>query len=125
MKTILFSIGLFIIWPLLEYYFHRIELHKEVNLTEDKTGEKYAALFKTHLCHHVYMKAKYRVSLGIDFTLAFTFALIYLAYLTIGLNSYLPVAAGTLQGGMIYDWIHYSFHHFEVKFGIGILDRHY
>jgi len=96
MKVVLFMIGMFIIWPLLEYYFHRLELHKEINLKEDSSGESYAELFKTHLCHHVYMKSKYRVSLGLDFMLLATVVVIWIVYNMGWIDMFLPIECGIL-----------------------------
>ena len=49
--------GVAFMWTFTEYYFHRFELHQELNLKDDEpaNGKHLAELFSRHIHHHVFM----------------------------------------------------------------------
>jgi len=54
---ILFAIVISIVfvWTSIEYYFHRIVLHGELNIGNVEDGKRNAAIFSKHIHHHVFM----------------------------------------------------------------------
>ena len=43
-------------WTLIEYYFHRIILHRELVMDKSKEdGKRNAKYFMSHIQHHVFM----------------------------------------------------------------------
>ena len=68
-KVGLFILGAFVVWPCLEYNAHRNDLHAEERLPEKDSGKEQMALFKGHLQHHVFMNAKYKVSMTLTSTI--------------------------------------------------------
>ena len=115
-KVLVFCFGLFVVWPAVEYYSHRFDLHGEENLPDDPTGKVQSKLFGLHINHHVYMKAKYRICLSLHYSLI-RMAILYPALsLLIGATITKSFLAGLLHGMNIYDFLHYSYHHYDLKF---------
>ena len=118
-------LGIGIVWTLTEYYFHAIVLHDELRLDPDAPadGKANADLFRRHLHHHVFLNQKYRVALHSSSYYTYLpagMALVLAAWAGLGvpLPQGLLTHAGWLGGSLLYDGMHYSFHHGpDIQFG--------
>lgn len=112
--------GAALAWTFIEYKEHRFTLHQEVYLDLDgpNDGEHLAKIFSRHLHHHVFMNQAKRIVQDIE---------TYVRYMTpptAVLAFVLPhhiaftFVAGVLTGSLIYDGMHFAFHHGpDLKFG--------
>ena len=116
-KIGLFMIGLFIVWPYLEYSAHRHDLHGEERLPEDESHrEVQTILFSTHLNHHVYMNAKHRVAMTLYMTLWALIKFYAGGHLVVGPIPTKALLAGVIHGANVYDLVHYAYHNLDLKF---------
>lgn len=114
-------LGSCVAWTATEYYFHGIDFHSEESLdlnAEGPGGQKIVRMFMKHLHHHVFMNEKYRVVLHLR-TYAFYLPLgMVLLLLLLPVHIAVMLHAGWLTGSLLYDGMHYSFHHGpDIKIG--------
>ena len=107
-------LGMCLAWTFTEYYYHGIDYHREESLdvnAEGPGGQKLVTMFMKHLHHHVFMNEKYRVVQSLK---------TYAIYLPIGMvvllllmpaSTAVMTHVGWLTGSLLYDGMHYSFHH--------------
>lgn len=100
----------------MEYFTHRWGHHSEDQLAPDPTGQLQADLFEKHIFHHVYMNSKYRVAYTLYMTLGMLLGYYILFYCLVGTIPTKCILAAVLQGMNLYDWLHYSYHHYDLKF---------
>lgn len=115
--SVYFSSGVAIFWTAIEYYFHRIVLHGELNLDPNAEADpdQLARIFSAHTHHHVFMNQRFRIVLPLKES-----------YLQQGGSGFLlsclvlpqavvwPLFFGFLAGSVFYDAVHLSCHFDDV-----------
>ena len=101
-------------WTATEYYFHGIVYHREESLdlnAEGPGGQKLVDMFLRHLHHHVFMNEKYRVVQGLDRYALYLPIIMAVLLLLLPVPTAVMLHAGWLTGTLVYDGMHYSYHH--------------
>lgn len=109
-----FVLGLFV-WTLAEYVLHRWLFHYEA---KSEAGKRITFIF--HGVHHLQPMVKSRLVMPPMVSLplgAIFFGLYYLVFVVIlrAPHWLYPTFAGFATGYLVYDMIHYSVHHFNLK----------
>ena len=112
---IVMSLGIFLTWTFIEYFMHRFELHKEVNLDDDAEADPSVleAIFSRHVHHHVFMNQRYRIILDMKSYLQF-FVLGFVVTFWIAVQIRFIFLSSVLLGSLLYDWTHLAFHFDDV-----------
>lgn len=111
---LMFLAGL-IIWTFAEYVLHRFLFHYEA---KTERGKKISFMF--HGVHHMQPMVKTRLVMppAVSLPLAALFYAIFYLIFAVAFQSIhlmFPTFAGFAFGYLIYDMIHYSVHHFNLK----------
>lgn len=104
-----FILAMFV-WSAIEYYFHRVKLHRELDLAETADQSEFVKLAKSHLIHHAF--PTYPLSIVIQLKTSIpALSLIFLTiYSIISLKIALFFATGLALCVIVYDCLHYFFH---------------
>lgn len=114
---IAFLLGWFI-WTFFEYVIHRFIFHHH-----PKTERLKRFFFMMHGVHHAQPMCQTRLvmppALSVPMALAFYSLYFLIVVVFIGARAWMaPLFAGSVFGYLIYDLMHYSIHHSNVKSGI-------
>ena len=117
-----FVLGL-VIWTLTEYLLHRFVFHFT---PRNPAQERISFLF--HGVHHTQPMSKTRLVMppAVSIPLAIIFYLLFLFVIGVLFAGYrwvAPTFAGFTAGYIVYDMLHYSMHHFQLKNGYLLLVR--
>jgi len=115
--AVYFSSGVVIFWTAIEYYFHRIVLHGELNLDPNAEADpdQLERIFGAHTHHHVFMNQRFRIVLPLKGTYlqkagpGFLMSCLALPQAVVW-----PLFCGFLTGSVCYDAVHLSFHFDDV-----------
>lgn len=113
---LIFLFGSGLAWTFIEYYFHRFDLHTEVNLDESKKADpdQLVNIFSRHVHHHVFMNQRLRIVLDSKSYAKYLGGGWIVTYFFMSdATRYLVIAAVAL-GSLIYDWMHLAFHFEDV-----------
>jgi 4-hydroxysphinganine ceramide fatty acyl 2-hydroxylase len=111
----LFTCGFFS-WTLVEYILHRFLFHFDERLPRSNFG--YSAHFLIHGIHHGFPQDRYRLVFPIAFGLVIAAVLITFYCVLLGTAKGLITMAGFGSAYVLYDVLHYSFHHVDLNIGI-------
>lgn len=115
--AVYFSSGVVILWTGIEYYFHRIVLHGELNLDPNAEADpdQLAKIFSAHTHHHVFMNQRFRIVLPLKETyLQQGGPGFLLACLVFSQEVVWPLFGGFLAGSVFYDAVHLACHFDDV-----------
>lgn len=106
-------LGLVACWTFTEYFFHRFMLHRELNLDLDAPadGKQNAAIFSSHVHHHVFTNQKHRIVLNMPMYCRYISYATPILLLLLPLSEMFSLGFGWIGGSVIYDLCHYAFHH--------------
>lgn len=112
----LFPVSFGFIWTFIEYYTHRFKLHKEQQITKDEpeNPERNARIFESHLHHHVFMNQKFRIAQDLDRYAISTPISYLLLSIFLNIEKVNIIVSGIGLGSLVYDMLHYYFHHGSV-----------
>lgn len=103
-------VGLFaggvLAWTILEYFLHRFVFHFH---PKSEFGKR--IMFVIHGVHHDYPNDSKRLVMPPSLSIPLAFGFYFLYKLLVGETLVLPFFAGTVFGYLVYDMLHYSFHH--------------
>lgn len=114
-KILTYLVGIFV-FPVIEYVTHRFDHHAEDRLPEDPTGQVQSDLFQKHIYHHVYMNSKNRVAYTLYLTLLEGLMYYTGFYICLGTVPAKLIMSSVFHGVCVYDFLHYSYHHYDLKF---------
>lgn len=93
-------------WTILEYFLHRYVFHFH---PKSEFGKR--IMFIIHGVHHDYPNDSKRLVMPPSLSIPLAFGFYYLYNFLVGDVFVLPFFAGTVLGYLVYDMLHYSFHH--------------
>lgn len=110
-----FTLGVAIMWTLLEYVQHRFILHQEIHLDPNEPwseagGERNADYFSRHIHHHVFMNQRFRIALNLRSYAEYMICGIALFHVILEPRVLYMLASGWISGSLLYDGIHLAFH---------------
>lgn len=103
-------VGLFaggiLAWTILEYFLHRYVFH-----FHPKSDFGKRIMFIIHGVHHDYPNDSKRLVMPPSLSIPLAFGFYFSYKLLVGETFVAPFFAGTVLGYLVYDMLHYSFHH--------------
>ena len=97
-------------WTLIEYYFHRVKLHQELDLIETAEPKDFIKLAKSHLIHHAFPNYPTSIVVKLKTILTHLSLLVVIYSLVFSAQTAIFISTGLIFSAIVYDCVHYFIH---------------